>query len=259
MNVVRLMGGLGNQLFQYAFGRQMQENGIVVRYDISNFGKSKHREYMLGNFLLELAFSPFVGAQTITDSKHRPTFDLSYQKMDGKNFFGYWQYMEYFKDILPMLQREVWLKEQVHTEEYYALLEQIRLENSIGVHIRRDDYLTSDTIPTLPFSYYARAISMVDGPLYIFSDDIAWCKRHFIEDYFDRKITFVHLQYYLDFELLRLCKHQIIANSTFSWWAALLNTNPDKVVVTPDFWITRLDRAKRNNFPADWIKLSADV
>jgi hypothetical protein len=259
MNVVRLMGGLGNQLFQYAFGRQMQENGIVVRYDISNFKKSKHREYMLGNFLLELAFSPFIGSQTIIDNKHHPTFDLSYQKMDGKNFFGYWQYIEYFKDILPMLQKEIWLKEEVHTEEYYFLLEQICLENSIGIHIRRDDYLLSDSIPILPFNYYIRAINMIKGSLYIFSDDIAWCKSHFISDYFDRKVTFVHLPDYLDFELLRMCKHQIIANSTFSWWAAMLNTNPDKVVIAPDFWLTRRDMDKRNNFPANWIKLSSSV
>jgi hypothetical protein len=259
MNIVRLMGGLGNQLFQYAFGRRMQENGIVVRYDISNFGRSRHREYMLGNFLLELAFSPFVGPKTITDSKHYPTFDFSYLKMDGKNFFGYWQYLAYFQDILPMLQREVQLRPEGKSPEYKKLREKIESDQSSAIHIRRDDYLTSDSIPVLPFSYYVEAIGMINGNLYVFSDDVEWCRRHFVEEYFDRLITFVNLPYYQDFELMRLCKHQIIANSTFSWWAAILNDNPEKIVVTPDFWITRLDRAERNNFPKDWIKLHVDV
>jgi hypothetical protein len=254
------MGGLGNQLFQYAFGRRMQENGIVVRYDITNFGRSNHREYMLGSFALkDIQFSPFVGAKTITDSKHHPMYDLSYLTVDGRNFFGYWQHLEYFADILPILQHEYRLRPDTYTDQYIALREQITKDQSIGVHIRRDDYLTSDTIPVLPFSYYIEAIESLEGNLYIFSDDIEWCKLHFVPDYFDRTVTFVNSTYYHDFELLRLCKHQIIANSTFSWWAALLNDNPDKVVVTPDFWITRYDTRKRNNFPKSWIKLKCNV
>jgi len=259
MNVVRLMGGLGNQLFQYAFGRKMQENGVIVHYDISNFGKSKHREYMLGNFKLELSFSPFVGAKTITDSKHFPAFDMDYLRMDGKNFFGYWQYIEYIRDIIPILQNEVWLKEETYTDEFCKYRDIISSKQSIGVHVRRDDYLTSNTIPVLPFSYYYEAITEIKGDLFIFSDDIEWCKRYFKEVYFERELNFIHLPYYQDFELMRMCKHQIIANSTFSYWTALLNTNPDKIVITPDFWITKLDKAKRNNFPQNWVKLNVNV
>jgi hypothetical protein len=259
MNVIRLMGGLGNQLFQYAFGRGMQENGIKVKYDISNFGKSKHREFMLGNFDLGLEFSHFVGAQTILDNVSVPTFDINYQKMDGKNFFGYWQYLAYFEKILPALRKELCVKKEAYTEEFLKLKDIIRNSKSVSVHVRRDDYLMSSTIPCLPFSYYYEAITRTKGDLFIFSDDIPWCKRSFVEEYFDRNITFVELPYYLDFELMKLCKHNVISNSTFSWWAAILNDNPDKVVVTPDFWITRHDKGQRNNFPKEWIKLNCNV
>lgn len=257
MNVVRLMGGLGNQLFQYAFGRGMQENGIKVKYDISNFGKSKHREFMLGSFDLGLEFSPFVGANTIMDNVSRPTFDLNYQKMDGRNFFGYWQYLAYFENILPILRREICVKEESYTGDFIKYRDMIKSTKSVSVHVRRDDYLTSSTIPTLPFSYYFEAISKTDGNLFIFSDDIEWCKRNFVEDYFDRNITFINLSYYLDFELMKICNHHVISNSTFSYWVAILSGNK---TVTPNFWVTKLDRHNnRNNFPKEWIQLKCNV
>ena len=258
MNVIRLMGGLGNQLFQYAFGRAMMEKGTNVGYDISNFGKSRHREYMLGNFKIEIQFSKFTNNRGLLDTGANPSFNISYLDEHNCNFFGYWQYFNYFKNILPLLQKEIWVKEEAYTDEFLKLRDIIKTDNAVSVHVRRDDYLTSDTIPCLPFNYYFEATQYTKGNLYVFSDDIEWCKRHFIEDYFERNITFVALPYYLDFELMKLCKHNIISNSTFSWWAAILNDNKDKIVVTPDFWITRLDRGKRNNFPKEWIKLKCN-
>lgn len=257
MNVIRLMGGLGNQLFQYAFGRAMMENGLEVRFDISNFGKSKHREFMLGSFNMNLSFSGFVHARSVLDSSHVPTFDLGYLKLDGKNFFGYWQYLVYFKHILPQLKKEMTVQEKFYTDEYVKFRDEIKQTNSVGVHVRRDDYIGSSTIPCLPFSYYYEAIQRTKGDLYIFSDDIEWCKHQFIIDYFERQITFIHLPYYLDFELLKFCKSKVICNSTFSWWTAILSDND--TVVTPNFWVTPKDRAKRNNFPGDWIQLECDV
>ena len=253
------MGGLGNQLFQYAFGRAMMHNGIDVRFDISNFGKSKHREYMLGKFNLQLSFNNFTSPKTILDSKGVPSFDKAYLKMDGRNFFGYWQYLDYFRHILSELKDEIWVKEEAYNEEFLKYKQIIISTECVSVHVRRDDYLTSDTIPCLPFIYYYEAITNTKGDLFIFSDDIDWCKKHFHSDYFDREVTFISLPYYLDFELMRMCSHNVISNSTFSYWAALLNNNNDKVVVTPDFWITKYDHAVRNNFPKEWIKLKCNV
>lgn len=249
------MGGLGNQLFQYAFGKAMMHNGIQVKYDISQYARRKHREYMLGNFNVNLEFSIFTNTRGILDTGANPSYNPDYLRRDGNNCFGYWQHLDYFRHILPELEKEIWVKEELYTDDYLKWKEIIQKDESIGVHVRRDDYLTSSTISPLPFDYYLKAIRMIDGNLYIFSDDIEWCKKQFIQDYFDRDINFVNLAYYLDFELLKLCKHSVTSNSTFSWWAAILSQSPEKKVVTPNIWITKYDRIKRNNFPDDWIKL----
>jgi hypothetical protein len=250
------MGGLGNQLFQYAFGRAQKEKGIEVSYDITNFRKNGHRYYMLKEFNVDMKFSPFLPQGTVMDSKSIPTFNINYLNTQNKNFFGYWQYIEYFKDILPVLKDEFSVKDKYYTSEYLKLKEKIVNDNSISVHVRRDDYKTSDTIDCLPLNYYYKALKEVSGNLYIFSDEIEWCRDKFSSKYFDREITFVESEYYLDFELMRFCKHNIIANSTFSWWAALLNDNHEKIVVTPDIWITKHDRGNRNNFSENWIKIN---
>lgn len=257
MNVIRLMGGLGNQLFQYALGRAMKENGIKVAFDIYKFVKNKKREYMLGKFTLDVPFSIFVNDRGILDTGANPSFNMSYLRRDGYNYFGYWQYLQYFEKILPILRKEIWVREELYNDKFLELRDIVQNSNSVSIHVRRDDYVTSDSIPCLPFSYYYDAVNYTEGDLYVFSDDIKWCRKYFVEDYFERKITFVDLPYYLDFEIMKLCKQSIISNSTFSWWAAILSGN--KVVVTPNFWITRLDRHNRNNFPKKWIQLECDV
>lgn len=248
MNVIRLMGGLGNQLFQYAFGKAHKRDSVA--YDISNFRKGGHRFYMLDKFNVNLTFSPFVNKSTVTDSISRPKFDMDFLSMKNKNYFGYWQYIEYFQHLLPILKEEVTVRKEFYTKEFLELREKVT--DKIAVHVRRDDYLTSNTIDNLSFAYYYEAIEKTEGDLYVFSDDIPWCKSVFTEKYFNRKITFVQLPYYLDFELMKLCPKKITANSTFSWWASILGGGQ---VITPNIWITKYDTAVRHNFPKEWTKI----
>ena len=255
MNVIRLMGGLGNQFFQYAFGQAMKNKGIEVRYDISKFARRTHRFYMLDKFRMDLEFSSFLLQKTEMDTIGKPSFYSDYTSMTERNFFGYWQYLAYFSKILPQLREDTLIKEEFYTKDFVDMKKRITDDESISVHVRRTDYLYSNTIRCLPITYYYDAFSNVKGNLYFFSDDISWCKKNFKQEYFDRKVIFVQMDYHYDFELMRFCKHNIIANSTFSWWAALMNDNEGKIVVTPDFWITGYDPVKRNNFPKDWIRL----
>lgn len=253
MNVIRLMGGLGNQLFQYALGRAQKENGIDVAYDITKFRKGGHRSYMLGKFNIDIKFSPFLGHKTIADSIGSPSFNKNYLTTSSHNFFGYWQYLDYFKHILPKLREEIRVKEEYCTKEYYDMRDRIVDDAGVALHVRRTDYLTSDSIDCIPVAYYTEALKRVSGNVYVFSDDIEWCRSVFKKEYFLRDFTFINSEYHLDFELMGYCRKKIIANSTFSWWSAIL-TRSD-TVITPNLWITKLDRGDRNNFPNEWIRI----
>jgi len=273
MNVVKLTGGLGNQLFQYAFGRSMINNGIEVSFDIADYKppvilkrmpralkekllnktsrkrgqKPTIRYYMLDKFTLY----PFVISEVI---KERPiisdtTFNIEFIKMDNKNFYGFWHYLEYFKNIISILRFEIWVKEELHTQEYLELRKEIENCDSTSLHVRREDFKYG--MGCLSVDYYKKALKIINNNIYVFSDDINWCKETFTKKDFDYNFKFIHINDHLDFELMKLCKNNIIANSTYSWWAALLNGNPDKIIVTPNI----RHHAMRNNYFINWIKI----
>jgi hypothetical protein len=231
MNVIRVYGGLGNQLFQYALGQAQRANGIDVRYDISWYGKpsSADRPYGLGKFNTNVEVSDFLKQKTLNEVSLNYIDDLIFTRLDNCNFYGYWQHPRYFADILPQLKKEFVVKKEFHTTEYTKLRRKITGCESVSIHIRRGDYIKINGHHLLPLQYYKEALKLVEGPLFIFSDDIPWCKEYF-------KGTFVEVEDYLSLELMKLCKHNIIANSTFSWWAAYLNENPNKIVISPEQW-----------------------
>jgi hypothetical protein len=254
MNVIKLFGGLGNQLFQYAFGRAMTGEGIDVYYDISWY-KNAH----LQKYPREFWLNKFVDLTTLTDSIkiNQPiikenNFDLSLLKKDGFNFEGYWQRFEYSSRVIHLLEKEITLKEEHIPEGKKYLLDFLKNEDVVSVHVRRTDYL--EGFPIVPFSYYYEALQKTTGKIFIFSDDLKWCYDHFKEYYFDRQIIFVHNESFIDFELMKACRQNIIANSTFSWWAARLNTHPNKVVYAPEGWIGKCgDGLGDVHYPKDWI------
>lgn len=257
MNVIKVMGGLGNQFFQYAFGVAQRENGALVKYETSFYDATKKqkwpRSYLLSKFDTYVRPCSFVSEfKTIRETK--VGFNLNLLTYDRHNFDGYWQYLEYYTAILPVLQRELTLKSEFYTPAYIALRDIIENSNSIAIHIRRGDYLVQ-TWGILPIRYYFEALSLLSSlnnkRYFIFSDDIEWCKSVFDEKYFDSMITFIDIEDYLSFELMRLCKHQIIASSTFSWWAGFLNSNSDKIVVAPSKWLGG-EKKPEIIYPKDW-------
>jgi hypothetical protein len=261
MNVVRVMGGLGNQIFQYAFGKALN-----ARYDLSWFktytNHAYPRTYSLDKFHTKITENAFRPQETIEERK--VGFDMELLKKTDTNFYGYWQWLGYYKEILPVLRQELTLKEELYTEEYLKLKNEITNCDSLSLHVRRGDYLIQKGFHELPLRYYFEAISMLSRKdhLFIFSDDIPWCKTKFKQDYFQEKITFVQMRDYLSFELMKLCKKNVIANSTFSWWAAYLNDNPDKVVVTPREWLCNDIQEVDDNevyFPKQWLKVTGNA
>jgi hypothetical protein len=258
MNVIKMMGGLGNQLFQYSFGKAQESNGIEVRYLTTWFEyiqrrSANPRPYRLDMFKVNVVNSLFLKTQSLIKEDG---FDINLLKTDNHNFHGYWQYLAYHENNLPILRKEFCVQEKHHTKEFLELMYQILEKPSVSVHVRKGDYVGNKGLNDLPLSYYMEAVKLVKGDLYIFSDDINWCKHNLKSVYFSRKINFIHLQDYLDFELMKFCNHNIISGSTFSWWAAMLNENPEKIVVAPSGWISGANKQDDAlYYPKAWIKI----
>lgn len=261
MNTIIMKGGLGNQLFQYAFGRAQIFNGIDVVYNLSWYKKLNDppRPYWLDKFCIVPIKVDHIPYRRLKKRNyiHERGFNQNLLKKDNCIFNGYWQYYLYYENILPILKKEFQVKKEFYTKEFLNLKEKIVDSDSVSIHVRRGDYINKKgkEFGCLPFRYYYQAITkIVKGDLFVFSDDISWCKKHFKQDYFLGEITFVHLEGYLDFELIRLCKYNIIANSSFSWLAAYLNDNPKKIVICPIHWLNE-KFVDKDRYPKDWIKI----
>jgi hypothetical protein len=259
MNVIRVYGGLGNQLFQYAFGKVQEKNGFKVKFDIGWYDEPQEppRPYALDKFYTEVPVGSFIKAQkTINEGFLNYINDPMLLKLDGYNFYGYWQHPGYYSEIMPELKEVFRVKKEFYTKEYLALKEQIICNESVSLHVRRGDYVSINGHHLLGPEYYLNALDKVKdkGKVYVFSDDIPWCRQQFTD------VTFVEIGIeYLEFELMRFCQHNIIANSTYSWWAATLNDNPNKIVITPKKWrVKEKEQAKMDErlfLSENWIQL----
>ena len=234
MNVVKIMGGLGNQLFQYALSRHLAQHDSVG-YDTTYYQTEEnikgiaypHRDFLLPCFDigdLEIVHAEADGRQRINQWEYDPGANYT-----NCWFWGDWQSTIYFRDVDVDLR----LKDELITDEMRALAEEMSRCNSVAVHVRRTDYAVYDWI--LDPAYYVRAYKrieqLIDEPkYYIFSDDPEWCANNLPAG------KVVHMKELEDFWLMSECKNQIIANSTYSFWAAYLNKNPEKVVVYPSDW-----------------------
>lgn len=254
MNTIRLCGGLGNQLFQYAFGRAMTHAGITVAYDINWYEQKKDitRPYLLDKFNTKVSIDSF--------KKYKRTFrekglNLKLIYVDGYNYTGYWQSPFYFQKITSILSTEFCVKEEYHTPQYLQLKEKIQNSNSISLHVRRGDYLANKHHLVLSLEYYQKALQLItslkgDCEVFVFSDDVLWCKKYL------PNFNYVEMEDWISFELMKFSKYKIIANSTYSWWGAYLS---DSVVVAPKRWVVKEEEQelidKKGLILNDWIKL----
>ena len=284
MIIIKLNGGLGNQLFQYSLGKKLSiKNKDVFKLDLSDFTVDNPRSYSLGYFNIIENFASDEDINKIKKSgvwklvdKLKPyckrsaikykgyDFDQNILKLSGDFYLdGYWQSEKYFQDIEKIIKEEITLKESLPSK-YTELIDKIKNSDSVSVHIRRGDYLSgkiSKIYAMCPIEYYYKAIEKITGHypnphFFIFSDDINWVKQNFNIPY--PKI-FVsgdnEIKNYEELILMSLCKHNIIANSSFSWWGAWLNKNADKIVISPDKWFNDKIGNAKDLIPKNWIKL----
>lgn len=275
-------GGLGNQFYNYAIGYALaKKNKDELILDISPYRFSP-RPYVLDHFTLSYkAVSLFpprkdnkisrMLARTLrilatnrhgycTWIKERAetrnlfgNYDFSYKA--SLYLEGYWQNYRYFDAYHDDLCKEFQLKEEFISDTCSHLVAQCTSEDSVAVHIRRGDY---EAEWVLKDTYYHQAFELINKKLsmphyYIFCEDVNYVKEHY--GYLENT-TFVTGEYRLsdleEFYLMSKCRHQITANSTFSWWAAYLNTYCNKTVLAPE-----LLHWTRDYYPESWILLKA--
>ena len=286
MITVTLMGGLGNQMFQYAYARSLAlDLNTDISFDISFFEKRKERDLSLLKFKLvptirfnkipskELnkgffldRFSRIHAAKTMLKKQFLfwPTmqpYPLDF-RLDGKKdikLYGYWQGASLIDHHKTEISKELRVMSELSSDDE-KLISKMQNENSVCVHIRRGDYVSCDWL-VCDKEYYETASRMLAEKLkkptfYIFSDDPDWVKGniHFPEG---NEIIYADDGKHMDYEIMRLmysCNHFIISNSTFSWWAQYLTKNEDKIVIAPKRWMND-DLNYDFMYSDDWITI----
>ena len=280
MIIIQMAGGLGNQMFQYALYRQLISMGKIVKMDDeAGFKEDKQRNPALAPFgityerasrkeiirMTDASMFPltrirrkFFGRHSHSYFEENKRFQRKIFDWDDVYLEGYWQSEKYFSDVAELLKKEFGLESvrenhssgcgfSEQAEKYLREIEQTR---SVSIHIRRGDYLLPQNQVLFgnicTERYYEKAMKMIadrypDVTFYLFTNDSEWAKTWIEKPY---RIVPVEWAEAKDYELLTLmsrCKHNILANSSFSWWASYLNENPDKMVIAPDKWLNGWD------------------
>ncbi len=288
MIIVKLLGGLGNQMFQYALGRNLAlKNGVSLKMDIGAIGvespKGTARNYNLHVFNIEENLAspdeiifyqsqPNDGLSKIKNitrlksfTERQFNFDPEILNLpDNVYLQGFWQTEKYFKSIKNVIRKDFMVKIPP-SEANQEIIKEITGLNSVSLHIRRGDYVLNTKVKQIhgicSLAYYTRAITLIaerypDIHLFVFSDDIGWAKKNLRPHH---PLTFVDINddftNYEDLRLMSLCKHNIIANSSFSWWGAWLNSNSDKLVIAPKQWFAYNGFNTSDLIPEAWIKI----
>lgn len=279
MIIVKLQGGLGNQMFQYALGRRLAlKNNAELRLDVTHFEQYGVRRYELHvfNIFCSVAskrnikffrkfnnsiISKIAGRHYKYVKEKNLYFDKTVLEKKGNIYLdGYWQSEKYFKDIREIIVKDFAVRNEPDTKNK-SLLEKIKNSNSVGLHIRRGDYVSDEKINkfhgTCPLEYYYNAVKIVekigDPEFFVFSDGPEWTKMNLKLQYPTFYSDNNPKRGYEDLRLMSHCKHFIIANSSFSWWGAWLSDNLDKIVCAPKTWFAGQDEG--DVVPESWIRV----
>lgn len=288
MVVVRLDGGLGNQMFQYACARRLAHvRSVDLKLDISPFAQGSLRSFALDGFRiaaitssdgevrifrLKARLGTILHKRTkrrfglpIIVRNHSLEFDATIRHLDGNVYLdGYWQSEKYFSDIADLLRSDFRLAQPLPPSEA-DLLKAICSTNSVAVHVRRGDYVSNPAVAAkhglCSDDYYRNAVRLMrshvpDAHLFVFSDEPDWVRRNME---FEGPYTIVQssgaASHHHDLTLMSSCRHQIIANSSFSWWGAWLNVNPEKIVVSPSSWFREEGHDSGDLVPEPWLRV----
>jgi len=300
MIIVKIIGGLGNQMFQYALGKNLALlNKVEVKFDITwfdNFGENttpryyslqefniidniasrkeieKFRKYEKLSGKRHFLYNFFIANDSIYIKEKKVEFDKEILEIKNNVYlFGYWQSEKYFKTIKDIILKELTLKNEPsnHYKKNAQLISQAK-NNSISIHIRRGDYTSEKLKKDLglcSLQYYKKALEKIkkkvkNPVIFVFTNDIKWAKNNLKFKY---PINFVSQKNkndnnyknkdYEELILISLCKHNIIANSSFSWWGAWLNKNINKIVIAPKIWFKKQTMNTKDIPLKSWIQI----
>jgi len=301
--VMHLMGGLGNQMFQYAFGRRMAlANSAQLVLDASGYASAATAVPERGVRVLGLAHFRIVGSlmeraepasgralpvwrwirkarvfvgrlgeagrpyflrRDIIEPAHqhfRFDRDVYARKVEGVvSVRGFWQTEAYFLEIEDTVRRELTLRDELRGKNA-ELASRIRQTESVAIHVRHGDNANAVAaeLGVLPRDYYTRAVQELANEVrephfFVFSDDIEWTKQLLGHQ---PAFTFVDHngaeRSHEDMRLISLCKHHVLANSTFGWWGAWLAKSPDQIVIAPCRYYLGIDRPNPDLYPRSW-------
>lgn len=284
----KVSGGLGNQMFQYAIGRNLSEkNKTGLKLDITALLNSlpkknfTFREFGLDAFQVKYKLNICSLLALATGFKNiffiinkvglifrnkirliiveRGQFNFEEKVLNlkgGEYLDGYWQNEKYFSEISDIIRQEFLLKNELNlwASDWQKRINSV---NSVAIHFRRGDYVHLGLSEICGLDYYQRAIELIKSKIenpefFIFSDDPKWASDNFSGDNIHIVSSIENKSAAIEMYLMSACAHQIIANSSFSWWGAWLNKNINKIVIAPSKWTIGIE-----NSPVltTWIKV----
>jgi Glycosyl transferase family 11 len=291
MIIARLNGGLGNQMFQFSAARALAlRTGATLKLDTSSFAHDQLREYDLGPYALSATVQLASRTELEQCEQKKPRglaligkslglgvaaipavreahfhYDPALVRAKAPAYvIGYWQCERYFADQAVQIRRDFTPREPLEPENA-AIANVIGKSTAVSLHVRRGDYASDAKTQAIHgvcgLDYYARAMAVIEAqipnPHYIvFSDEPDWTRANLTSAH---SMTFVAAnppeRGYRDMQLMSLCRHHIIANSSFSWWGAWLNPRADKIVVAPTRWFAGRDKDYSDLVPSGWLKV----
>ena len=282
MIVIKLWGGIGNQLFQYVFGQYLRKSYKAdVVYDVKSYAKVDHSRKLEIEFLDTTV--PILEDNVCEFSRYRGVRNrimLFLYRLNPKNHFisekralprkikpnhkyffqGYWQDIKYYDRLVSNDNYALRIKKTPKEIVDYVKLIRESASNSCSVHIRRGDYFLPQNIGTFGVcdaNYFERAIRQMKNEnanmeFFIFSDDLDWVRKNISLDESMTLIANYDIPQLAYIDLMSKCHHHIISNSSFSWWGAVLNQQPDATVIAPKKWLLNSDKTIALD---SWIKI----
>lgn len=292
MIVVRLRGGLGNQMFQYALGKRIaHEFNTTLKLDLTSLLKTydselvTNRDYQLDIFNLEPSFliqpnllrqldklglnfvSQFLkgikllGIKTYKEKTFTVEDWLIKNAKDNTLYSGYWQSESYFEAAENELRKDFEFKESL-SQQAQDLYDKIASVNAVCVHMRRGDYVGNQAFNGSNLDYFYNAAAHINRQterphFFVFSDDPEWCKENvkFEQDFTVIDYQTKKVKFKEDLQLMSSCQHFIMSASSFSWWAVWLSNKKGNIVIAPEPWFLNSFNDERDLVSKDWVRL----